>query len=122
MKQELWKQEMPEGFRAQKFVKGPDGEYKRDPTYVGETAWLTDTSETVQQIVEKEAKAGNLNEEERAELLGFLNEGREEKGLPLYNSDFKLEGIEETSSSNDVTAAGQLPGFILHLFFVLKIG
>lgn len=121
MKQELWKQEMPEGFRAQKFVKGPDGEYKRDPTYVGETAWLIDTSESVQQIVAKEAKAGNLNEEERAELLGFLNEGREEKGLPLYNSDFKLEGIEVTSSSNDVTAAGQLLGFILHLFFVLKL-
>lgn len=93
---------MPEGFRAHKFVAGPDGEYKRDPTYVGENAWATESNETVEQVV----AAGNLNDEEKAELLQLLNESRTEKGLPLYNSEFKLEGHDNSSleNSNDLTA------------------
>ena len=82
---------------------GPDGEYKRDPTYVGENAWATETNESVEQVV----AAGNLNDEEKAELLEFLNEGRAEKGLPLYNSEFKVEGSDDDSAlanSNDLTA------------------
>jgi hypothetical protein len=57
--------------------------------------------------VEQVVAAGNLNDEEKAELLEFLNEDRAEKGLPLYNSEFKVEGSDDDSAldnSNDLTA------------------
>jgi len=118
LKKELWKQEMPKGFRAHKYVAGPDGEYKRDPSYVGENAWATETNETVEQVV----ASGNLNDEEKAELLEFLNEGRAEKGLPLYDSDFKVEGPDNSSLENsNGIAAGQFLGLInlwFHISYV----
>jgi len=71
---------MPEGFRAQKFVKGPDGEYKRDPSYVGENAWADDEDdddETLEQIIE----SGGLTEEEKAELQELIEENNRARGL-----------------------------------------
>ena len=96
LKKELWKQEMPEGFRAQKFVKGPDGEYKRDPNFVGENAWDDSENKPLDELVQE----GNLNDEEKAELLEILNENRALRGLPPLNSEFKEEMPENDSLNN----------------------
>lgn len=102
LKKGLWREETPEGFRAHKYVKGPDGEYKRDPNFVGENAWDDSENEPLDKLVEE----GNLNDEEKAELLGILNENRSARGLPPLNSEFKEERPENDSldNSNDLIA------------------
>lgn len=103
LKKELWKQQQPEGFRARKYVRGPDGEYKRDPTYVGEDAWTEDDDTPLGQLIAH----GNLNDEEKAELLELLNGNRAEKGLPPLNSEFKEEGSADSlDASHDPLVAG----------------
>lgn len=107
LKKELWKQQQPEGFRARKYVRGPDGEYKRDPTYVGEDAWTEDDDTPLGQLIAH----GNLNDEEKAELLELLNGNRAEKGLPPLNSEFKEEGSADSlDASHDPLVAGHFLG------------
>jgi hypothetical protein len=122
LKKGLWREQMPEGFRAQKFVKGPDGEYKRDPSYVGENAWADDEDdddETLEQIIE----SGGLTEEEKAELQELIEENNRARGLTdarVGTSDVadgvetnarvrgtdKLDGDVATPTSSDIPKEG----------------
>ncbi|KAG0583886.1 hypothetical protein KC19_3G168900 [Ceratodon purpureus] len=101
LKKGMWRQEMPEGFRAIKYVKGPDGEYKRDPNFVGENAWDDDENENENEPLDKLVEEGDLNDEEKAELLEILNVNRAAKGLPPLNSEFKEEKPENENDSLD---------------------
>lgn len=83
-------------------MKGPDGMYKPDPNFVGENAGDDPEDESLEKVIED----GNLDDEEKVELLGFLNENRAERGLPLLNSEFKEERRENDvlDNSSDYTA------------------
>jgi hypothetical protein len=117
----MWRQETPEGFRAHKYVKGPDGEYKRDPNFVGENAWDEDDSEN--EPLDKLVEEGNLDDEEKAELLEILNGSRALRGLPPLNSEFKEEKTENDSldNSNDPIAGLFLDYEFCALHLVWKV-
>ena len=108
LKKGLWREQMPEDFLAQKWVAGPDGEYKRDPTYVGENAWAESDDEG--ESVEKIAEEGGLTEEEKAELDEIINMTRAHRGLPPRGTkvmppaesfDNEANGGESTGQSNE---------------------
>lgn len=102
----MWRDQMPEGFRAQKYVAGPDGEFKRDPSYVGENAWAEsdDEEETVEQIVEE----AGLTEEEKAELAELIAENRAERGLDPAGTSATAEDktTDGTKYSEDEATSG----------------
>lgn len=75
LKKGLWRRNMPEGLKVNKYYLGPDGAYHRSKQYVGQDAWEDDPQTSQSELERVIDEDDDFNKEQKSELKIDLGSG-----------------------------------------------
>ncbi|KAJ7563243.1 hypothetical protein O6H91_03G102400 [Diphasiastrum complanatum] len=105
LKKALWRKHMPEGLRVKKFLPGPDGEYHRDESYVGEDAWEDSDNEEELDLSKMIKENKDLTAEEKDAYQQLVSDRARSASRRRQSLEPQTNGKGDTSE----TAKSEIP-------------